>query len=199
VLALGAMLPDFAAMLRERIATLEHPALLSGAKLHAATDAAFHASPEFVALQSAGSARLRAEGVSRGPARAAAHVGIELLVDLSLAATPGAARDYAEALRAAALPEVDAAIAWRRADAAPRWRRLQARLLARGAPEPGARGETIAARVARALSTRPRLALDRAAQRAVAHWLGEASGAVAEATPALFARVIAATDGVVRL
>ena len=60
--ALGAMLPDFASMLRERLGVLGHPALRAGALLHTASDAVFHAAPEFVAQLTAGSAALRDAG-----------------------------------------------------------------------------------------------------------------------------------------
>lgn len=193
LLALGAMLPDFAAMLRERIRGLGHPTLRAGAVLHAASDAAFHAAPAFVAALTSGGARLRELGVSRGPARAAAHVGIELCLDAELAREADSARVYCAALDAAARPEIDAAIAWRGADATPRWRTLHARLSARGAPRPDATPEALAQGVARALASRPRLALDQGGVERVAAWLAESAPALRSLADPLVRRVVTAT------
>lgn len=193
LLALGTMLPDFASMLRSRIAALGHPVLRAGAALHAATDAAFHGAPEFVAQLVAGGARLRELGVARGPSRAATHVGIELCIDAELAREADAARHYAAALSAAADPEVEATIAWRSDDVAPRWRVLHARLRARGAPQPDITPERLAKGVARALSTRPRLALDTRAEQAVARWLAESAPTLRNLAAPLLRHVVGAT------
>jgi hypothetical protein len=193
LLALGAMLPDFAAMLRERIRGLDHPTLRAGAVLHVASDAAFHAAPAFVAALTSGGARLRELGVSRGPARAAAHVGIELCLDAELAREAEAARIYRAALVAAARPEIAAAIAWRGAGATPRWRALHARLSARGAPRHDATPEALAQGVARALASRPRLALDPRGTRSVVVWLGESAASLRGLAHPLLERVVRAT------
>lgn len=195
VLALGAMLPDFTGVLRERLGPLAHPALRAGCALHHASDAAFHGAPEFVALLSAGSASLRASGLGRGPARAAAHVGLELLLDAELAREPRAAARYAEALAAALRPEVAEAIAWRRTDTAPRWRVLHVRLCARGAPDPDEDCADLAARVARALASRRRLALGDGDPERVARWLGDARPMVRKASPGLVSAVVDAMAG----
>jgi hypothetical protein len=194
LLALGAMLPDFAGFLRERIAELAHPLLREGVVLHHASDAAFHAAPAFRAPVADGGARLRAQGLARGPARAAAHVGVELLLDVALAREPGAGAHYVAALAQAARPEVDAAIAWRRAEAAPRWRALHARIAARGAPDPRIDAARLAQGVARTLAPRPRLALAAREVDAVARWLADARAAVEASAPALLAQVLAATS-----
>jgi hypothetical protein len=193
LLALGAMLPDFASMLRERLADLGHARLREGAALHHASDAAFHAAPEFVAQVAASSAWLRAHGVARGPARAAAHVGIELCIDVELARARDVAQLYTAALDAAADPEIERAIAWRADGAAPRWRELRLRLCARGAPDPDTRPALLAQGVARALADRPRLALDAGARTQVAAWLAQNAPALRNLAAPLLARVIRAT------
>lgn len=194
VLALGAMWPDFAGWLREKRAEVEHPVLRAGAALHHASDAAFHRAPEFVALLSAGSAALRDAGLPRGPARAAAHVGLELLLDAELARDPQAADHYAQALLAAAQPELGSAIVWRRPESAQRWRALHLRLCAHGAPRPDEDADALARRVLRALSARPRLALCSAAQPPVSRWLGEVRPRMAKSAPALVERVVRDTQ-----
>jgi hypothetical protein len=189
--ALGAMLPDFAGMLRTRVGALAHPALRTGCALHHAMDAAFHAAPDFVGLLSAGSAQLRDAGLPRGPARAAAHVGLELLLDAELARDAGAASHYARALAEAARPEVGASITWRSADAAPRWLALRVRLCAHGAPRAEEECDSLARRVARVLAARPRLALAPGSHACVARWLESARPALAAAAPALLRRASA--------
>jgi hypothetical protein len=194
LLALGAMLPDFAGFLRERLAALGHPRLSEGLRLHHASDAVLHAAKAFREPVAAGAERLAALGVARGPARGAAHVGVELLLDAALAHEREAAARYADALEQALRPEIDAAIAWRRAEAAPRWRALHARLVARGAPDPGAGAAELARAVARTLATRPRLALDARGVERVERWLDEVRAEVDASAPALLAQVLAATS-----
>lgn len=94
----GCMLPDLAAMARVRL----RPAageLGAGVAFHHATDAAFHASQWFndhnVALRD----RLLDVGVDRGPARAAAHAGLEMLLDGDLADHPTVERSVVRAFR----------------------------------------------------------------------------------------------------
>jgi hypothetical protein len=193
LLALGAMLPDFASMLRVRIAGLAHPRLRDGAALHHASDTAFHAAPEFVAQLVEGSAWLRAHGVARGSARAAAHVGIELCIDAELAREGDAAQLYTAALDASEDRVVDAAIAWRGDGASPRWQELRTRLRARGAPDPEASPAQLAQGVARALAGRPRLALEAHAQDRVEEWLAKSAVALRVLAEPLLLHAIRAT------
>jgi len=187
------MLPDFASMLGARIAGLGDPQLRAGVALHHASDAAFHAAPEFVAQLVEAGAWLRARGVARGPARAAAHVGIELCIDAELARERDAAQLYAHALARAADPDVERAIAWRADDAAPRWQALRTRLRARGAPDPDASPAQLAHGVARALASRPRLALDARGQEAAEEWLANSASALRKLAAPLLAHVVQET------
>src|SRR5258708_1440822 len=81
--ALGSMLPDFAGMIRARLDDPAPPAteLARGVELHHATDAAFHRMPATLALMRELDDRLLGGGCARGPRRAVAHVGVELLLD----------------------------------------------------------------------------------------------------------------------
>jgi hypothetical protein len=99
---LGAMLPDLSGMLGLRLRHVDHPELSAGVAYHHATDAAFHAAPIFVSWCSEGVASLSAAGVSRGTARAVAHVGSELLLDGVLSADSVALRAYHSALEVGA-------------------------------------------------------------------------------------------------
>ncbi len=78
---LGAMLPDFASMLRTRLPLASLDALEAGLSFHHRTDDAFHGSQSFLEFSGQAFSFLSDRGVSRGTARAVAHVGVELLLD----------------------------------------------------------------------------------------------------------------------
>src|SRR3954452_22349226 len=82
---LGAMLPDFASMLRTRPPFSTLDALSAGLWFHHRTDDAFHGSPSFLQFSGDASRFLSDRGVARGTARAVAHVGVELLLDAAFA------------------------------------------------------------------------------------------------------------------
>ena len=79
--ALGAMLPDFATMSGTRLADPTDAGVARGIDLHHETDAAFHPLPVVLALMRELDERLDAAGCARGPRRAVAHIGVELLLD----------------------------------------------------------------------------------------------------------------------
>jgi hypothetical protein len=149
---LGAMLPDFAGMCGGRIASADEAEVADGIALHHATDAAFHQLPVVVGLMRELDDRLDGGGCSRGPRRAVAHIGVELLLD-------GVLVDDAR-YRAAYLGGLghEPALRWRDEEAAPRFAVLLDRLRTRGVPDDLRRPEAIAARVQRVLAHRPRLA-----------------------------------------
>jgi hypothetical protein len=182
---LGAMLPDLASALRLRFAPPPGGALALGWRLHAAADAAFHGAQEFVQLVAAGRAALEAEGVARGPARAAAHVGVELRLDGWLARR-GRPPVFSAALACAADLAEDASL-FRPAPEPARWRALCARLLDGELPEAYDRPARAALGVERALEGRARLAL-RAGERAhVERWLAGLEAELDARAPALLA------------
>src|SRR5262249_28657560 len=124
---LGAMLPDLAAIVGVRALVPDAGPLAFGMRLHASADAAFHAAPEFVARVAAGRAALEAEGLARGGAWGAAHVGVELLLDGWLAQRTPPSPTFAAALALAARLADDARL-FRPAPDAARWRLLCERL-----------------------------------------------------------------------
>jgi hypothetical protein len=189
---LGAMLPDLASAAGLRATPPPDGPLALGFRLHLAADAGFHGAPEFVALVSAGRAELEAAGLSRGIARASAHVGIELLLDGWLdRARPGSAA-YREAL-ALAHGLADDAARFRPAPLPLRWRALCARLERGDLPGAYRRPERAALGVERTLARRPRLALRPGERPLLARWLARAAGDVAFHGPALLARAGAAS------
>ncbi|HEU4733565.1 MAG TPA: hypothetical protein VFT22_36980 [Kofleriaceae bacterium] len=149
---LGAMLPDFATMCGGRITAAEDPAVTRGIALHHATDAVFHRLPTVTAAMRELDAQLDQRGCARGPRRAVAHIGVELLLDGVLVDEPAYRAAYLEGLAH------DPSLAWRDSDTAPQFARLLDRLRARGVPDDLRLPEAITALVHRILVHRPLLA-----------------------------------------
>lgn len=77
---LGAMLPDFCQMARVPVPACSGR-VAQGIAHHHLCDGVFHGLPAFVELQARVRDRLRDVGLRKGPARACAHLGIELCLD----------------------------------------------------------------------------------------------------------------------
>jgi hypothetical protein len=182
----GAMLPDLAAMLGLRVERVAHAAVDAGRCFHLATDAAFHRSERFASLVLGSTRALRAAGLRRGPARATSHVGVELLLDGWLAARHGVPDLYGDAL--ASGPALVDTVALRGgADAGPLGA-LCERIRGAGLrPDRWCEPERLAARLARILAHRPRLALAARELPAVRAWAAGAAAEVAREGPALLA------------
>jgi hypothetical protein len=106
-LPLGAMLPDFSTMCGARITGSDDEEVAGGIALHHATDAAFHRLAAVTGLMRELDARLERGGCARGPRRAVAHIGVELLLD-------GVLLDDADYRDAYVLGlEYDAPLSWR--------------------------------------------------------------------------------------
>ncbi len=181
----GAMLPDFAAISGARAVVAADPEVARGVALHHATDAVFHAAPTFVALMIEARAQLTAVGLGGGASRAAAHLGIELLLDGTLVDGDTGARAYVEAL--AALEE--AHLRFDDATHAPRFWALHARLRGWGVPYGYVDPAFVAARIGDALAHRPRLALGTVSTDAVAGVLDAVRPAVVRRADALLGEV----------
>lgn len=158
-LVLGAMLPDFASMARVRLVQIAHPELAAGVALHHRTDEAFHACPEFVRICARTAGALEAQGVGCGSARAAAHVGTEMLLDGLLLREVATRRAYHEAVAQLADPRITGAIRVAGRGEA-RWPPLIERVQALGAPDFYADPAMVADRLFAILASRPRLALE---------------------------------------
>ena len=78
---LGAMLPDLAPMCGARMDAVIDAVIAAGVACHHRVDAAFHQCEAFASLCGQARGRLHAAGLARGPVLAAAHVGVELLLD----------------------------------------------------------------------------------------------------------------------
>lgn len=186
---LGSMLPDFATMLRRRPPRSTHPAVESGVAFHHETDAVFHASPTFLRLSQTAYDRLVDGGLARGPARAVAHVGVEILIDSVLAHDGDAVRAYREALFAASPTELGAAIAWCDREAPERFEELRNVLCSREPSRARVAADLVARRLRRALDDRPRLALDDRGEALVSRWCDEVQDSIVEHTEAVIGEV----------
>jgi hypothetical protein len=171
---LGAMLPDFASMLRTRppLATLD--ALEAGLSFHHRTDDAFHGSRAFLEFSRQASRFLNDHGVPRGAARAVAHVGVELLVDAALAGETGANEAYLSAVADALTERVQSHIHWQTSDTSERFQHLCHNLHARGRVQQHPPSELVAKRLQSILADRPRLAMDDHGLSVVREWVESA-------------------------
>ena len=150
---LGAMLPDFATMIRSRLVDPTDAAVAAGIDHHHATDAAFHGMPAVLGLMRELDERLAALDCARGPRRAVAHIGVELLLD-GVLVTESA---YREAY-ASALAHDPTGVRWRDDEGPPRFDTLLARLRTHGAPDDLRKPHAITQRLHRMLAHRPLLA-----------------------------------------
>ena len=182
---LGAMLPDFASMAGVRLATVPDADIAAGVALHHRTDETFHSAPAFVALMQEAVSALRQAGVERGPSRAVAHIGVELLLDGLLIRRPDVGDAYVSALAAfGALPSARFA----QPDEGP-WRRLQARLISHGIPYDYERPEAVTTRLISILARRPSLALSDAAAGHVGSMLPDLKARVIERSEELLSQL----------
>ena len=186
---LGAMLPDFAAMIRTRPPGATHARIEAGMAFHHRTDEAFHGCATFLDLSREAFAWLLAHGVGRGSARAVAHVGVEMLLELPLSRDERAQRAYRAALAGAAEDDLGRHVRWISPDERQRFERLRQALLARGPVTEDVGAAVIAERLARALSGRELLALDPAAQLAVREWVSAARSGIASSAGPLVAEI----------
>src|SRR6185369_9833050 len=99
MLCLGSMLPDFIGMLRLSRPDVRDDTLARGVAFHHQTDEAFHELPSFLRLSREAFGWLSEQQLPRGPARAVAHIGIEILLDEVFAEHEAARVAYLAALR----------------------------------------------------------------------------------------------------
>ncbi len=182
--ALGAMLPDFSVMSGARITSGGDPQIDRGVALHHATDAVFHTAPAVTGLFRETEARLVARGCRRGPTRAAAHVGVELLLDGVLIDDAGHRAAYLAALATDPAP-----VTWREDGDDARFATLFARLRAYGVPDDLRRPRAAAERIFRMLAGRKLLAPDAGERAAIADVLEEIAPRVAVAAETVIRQV----------
>jgi hypothetical protein len=203
---LGSMLPDLASALRTAIPGSPHTDLAAGVRLHHETDRVFHATSTFQTLEQRARLGLSAAGVSKGPRRALAHIGVEFLIDDELGPSGERAAviaGYAAALRFGADSACRPLLHWSNAIDADRFAHLCRRLAGHAATmhaearqaeaaHPSSRtaaDRRLAARLVACLAGRPRLELQPDEEAALEPWLAACRPAVAAATPGLLAEL----------
>ena len=186
---LGAMLPDFASMLRARPPMTTLGELSSGVSFHHRTDDAFHGSASFLEFSRRASSFLSDHGVSRGTARAVAHVGVELLLDAAFARDVPANEAYLSAIACALTPRVRGFVHWQAPEADERFQHLCHSLLARGHVQPNPASELVAERLRNILADRPRLAMDEHGLSVVRDWVESARSQITSGAPQLLREV----------
>jgi acyl carrier protein phosphodiesterase len=150
---LGSMLPDFATMSRTRLVEPTDAGVARGIDLHHRTDGAFHRLPPVLALMRELDERLEAGGCARGPRRAVAHIGIELLLDGVLVDEPAYRDAYSSALA-----YDPSGVRFREEGDGDRFATLHARLRGYGVPDDLREPDSIVQRLHRMLAHRPLLA-----------------------------------------
>jgi hypothetical protein len=139
-------------MCGSRVAGTPDAEVADGIALHHATDKAFHNLPVVVGLMRELDQRLERGGCARGPRRAAAHIGVELLIDGVLIDNEEYCDSYILGL------EYEAPIEWRHEGDDLRYGALIARMRGYGIPKDLKRPESITHRLSRMLGHRPLLA-----------------------------------------
>lgn len=181
---LGAALPDLGTFGGFRLMG-DTPDLdvSAGIAIHHATDDAFHRHPTFTEAMAQLRTDLRSDGIERGPARAVAHVGPEMLIDGRLLADPvlddGIDAAFAEieplgpALASLVVTDTDG------------WERHLSEIPAWGLPTDYADPHAVARRLHRILHRRPRLAFDATHVDPIGHRLAERQPDLDTAVPQL--------------
>ena len=189
---LGAMLPDFSAMLGTpvSVAQVSQGEVHRGVDYHHATDAAFHGCEHFTRLCGAALERLTAEGVERGPARAVSHVGVELLLDGALSHDSAAVATYKSVLAQALENENELAeqLAWT-PEQTQRLRQGLTRLVGAPLPEGYRDPSFVVERLQVILARRPRLAIKPADVPRVSSYMRELHNEISSVWPELLAQV----------
>ncbi len=180
------MLPDLVGMAGLRLPRdLPVGPLAAGIAHHHATDAVFHADPTFIGLTQATLDRLSALGVPRGPARAVAHVGVEMLLDGELLENARVVGAYE-----AALDELGSARALFVGHAErERWSSFEQRLRAHGTPYDYRNTDAVLARLIRIFKGRMRLAIEPPSERIVRSALPDLQRDVVARAPYLMANL----------
>ncbi len=174
---LGAMVPDFASVLRLSPPTSTHPELDAGIRLHHETDRVFHDTEVFQELEHGARAALTAAGVSKGARRALAHVGVEFLIDEQLERRSPEWSGYELALRFGSSDACRAQLQWGSDGVSDRFAALCSRLAS-----VAKRSDTrqLVARLVACLAGRPRLELQPDEVPLLEPWLTEWRPKVAE-------------------
>ncbi len=179
----GAMLPDFVGMLGLGRPQVHDESLARGVAYHHRTDEAFHELDSFHELSRQSFAWLSERGLVRGPARAVAHIGVEILLDEVLADDAG----NRDAYRAALATSLEGALTFPTEQAPARLEMLRQNLLERAQHYTTPTPELVAQRIRRSLAGRPRLAVDDAGEALLGAWVALIRPLIRGTAPVLLA------------
>jgi len=182
---LGAMAPDLLRMCGVAGEPATSAKVAAGQRHHLEVDARFHDNSAFTGLCTWGARALVEAGLPRGPARGAAHVGIELFLDGLLSGDVPARAAYTRCLAEA--EAADAPLAFTDEPSRYRWRTLLARLRVATIPDDYRDPDFVAVRLVGTLARRPRLALAASAATVLRVFLPELKARVAYQADALVA------------
>jgi hypothetical protein len=190
-LLLGAAAPDLARMARVPVATDGRADFTAGVATHHRTDAVFHELDWFRAQNRRLVRLLGDRGVRRGPARGAAHVLVELLLDGALLTRAEHATTFAGPWAAMAEPDADA-LAMAPVEHRRQWVDFLDQITSR--LEPTAYGDPAYAadRTAGTLARRPRLAMTDQEQACLRELADEVQPQITEEAEGVLAAVIEA-------
>ena len=183
----GAMLPDFMNMAGIRSFEVIDCRIARGIRFHHTVDDAFHGAASVRQLMARARRELIELSVPKGPARAVAHVGVELMLDGALAEHAEDKQAYLAALNAdRELP----GILWDNPGDCSKMLRLLERLTAdHGSGILTDDPARLLARLRVVLAPRPRLALTDPHIPAVKAWLRESTAIVRDKKPTILAEV----------
>ena len=193
-LALGAMLPDLASLVGVKPPKSGCTHINRGYSLHYATDRAFHELEPFRQASRIESQRLQSLGVSRGTAMAAAHVGLELVLDDALAEDEPTQVLFRSTLAAAAPQALCLSLEWGSATHATRFETLRQRLWTLAMERP-VDATMLAERLCRTLANRPRLAVRASDRESLQRWAAELPLRCSPIWPNVIAGVVCALEG----
>jgi hypothetical protein len=187
---LGSMLPDFASIVRCRTPLCSNELVCHGMGFHHLSDSVFHDLPEFREWLRGSVAELVSLGVKKGPARAAAHIGIELLLDAALASLPEPLEALRLALAVASPQQLANELNWRDPNGSERFEDLRLRLLERSGTRRNYTIEMITARLVYAFADRPRLRLTGDEHALIETWLRSMAPRVDAGWPSLWLALV---------
>jgi hypothetical protein len=172
-LAFGAMLPDLASLVGAKPPKTSCPHIRRGYALHHATDRAFHELEPFRHASRTESQRLLSLGLSRGTAVAAAHVGLELVLDDALAEDEPTQALFRTTLAAAAPQMLCQSLEWGSDAHAAQFETLRQRVWSLAMEQLPLDGTTLAERLCRTLERRPKLAVRAGDRELLQCWAAE--------------------------
>ncbi len=192
--ALGAMLPDLASLVGAKPPEARCMHINRGYSLHHATDRAFHELELFRRASRIESQRLQSLGLRRGSAIAAAHVGLELVLDDALAQDEPTQALFRATLAAAVPQALCQSLEWGSATHAARFETLRQRLWTLATERP-VDATVLAERLCRTLANRPRLAVRASDRGSLQDWAAELPLRCSPIWPSVIAGVLCALEG----